>query len=82
MDAKDLVGASAWDRSRRRLYHAHDLAKFATALMDGTLISEASLAAATQPQNHKGWYGYGFLVSGVVTSASSATKAVPPGMPF
>lgn len=41
-----------------------DLVKFANALQGGKLISAESLAAATQPQNIKDWYGYGFMVSG------------------
>lgn len=41
-----------------------DLVKFAQALRGGKLISHASLALATSPQNNKGWYGYGFMVSG------------------
>lgn len=43
---------------------AGDLMRFATALQDGTLLSAESLQAATRPQNLKGWYGYGFMVSG------------------
>lgn len=43
---------------------ARDLVKFATALQSGKLISAESLAAATRPQNLKGWYGYGFMVGG------------------
>jgi len=27
-------------------------------------LSPSSLAAATSPQNHKAWYGYGFMVRG------------------
>ena len=41
-----------------------DMLKFAEALRAGRLISPASLALATAPQNNKGWYGYGFMVSG------------------
>lgn len=41
-----------------------DLLKFAVALESGTIISRKSLEAATMPQNHKAWYGYGFMVSG------------------
>lgn len=59
---------------------AHDLAKFATALMDGTLISEASLAAATRPQNHKDWYGYGFMVSGEGDERQFGHEGGAPGM--
>ena len=41
-----------------------DMLKFAEALRAGRLISPTSLALATAPQNNKGWYGYGFMVSG------------------
>jgi CubicO group peptidase (beta-lactamase class C family) len=41
-----------------------DLLKFGEALRSGTLVSPATLAAATSPQNHKAWYGYGFMVRG------------------
>jgi D-alanyl-D-alanine carboxypeptidase len=43
---------------------ARDLLRFATALQGGALISAESFEAATRPQNHQGWYGYGFMVSG------------------
>jgi len=43
---------------------AGDLLRFAEALRHGTLIPAAALDAATSPQNTKGWYGYGFMVSG------------------
>lgn len=42
----------------------HDMLKFATALQRGKFMSAKSLAAATMAQNLKGWYGYGFMVSG------------------
>lgn len=41
-----------------------DLLKFGEALRSGTLVAPATLAAATSPQNHKAWYGYGFMVRG------------------
>lgn len=41
-----------------------DLSRFVTALTNGTLISASLLHLATQPQNNKAWYGYGFMVSG------------------
>ncbi|OWQ55656.1 serine hydrolase [Stenotrophomonas maltophilia] len=41
-----------------------DLLKFGEALRSGKLLSPSSLAAATSPQNHKAWYGYGFMVRG------------------
>ncbi|MGE8244997.1 MAG: serine hydrolase [Stenotrophomonas maltophilia] len=43
---------------------ADDLLRFAEALRSGRLIPPAALQAATSPQNTKGWYGYGFMVSG------------------
>lgn len=43
---------------------AQDLLRFAEALRSGRLIPAAALDAATSPQNTKGWYGYGFMVSG------------------
>ncbi|KQQ82497.1 serine hydrolase [Xanthomonas sp. Leaf131] len=41
-----------------------DMLKFGEALRAGKLLSPALLEAATSPQNHKHWYGYGFMVSG------------------
>lgn len=41
-----------------------DMLKFVEALRAGRLVSPASLATATSPQNHKGWYGHGFMVGG------------------
>ncbi|MBB5866567.1 CubicO group peptidase (beta-lactamase class C family) [Xanthomonas arboricola] len=41
-----------------------DMLKFGEALRTGRLLSPALLGAATSPQNHKKWYGYGFMVSG------------------
>ena len=38
--------------------------KFGEALLRGKLVSPALLEQATSPQNHKAWYGYGFMVSG------------------
>lgn len=43
---------------------ARDLLRFAEALRAGRLIPAAAVQAATSPQNTKGWYGYGFMVSG------------------
>lgn len=43
---------------------AGDLMRSATALNNGTLLSARSLEAAIRAQNHKAWYGYGFMVSG------------------
>ncbi|TGW19181.1 class A beta-lactamase-related serine hydrolase [Stenotrophomonas maltophilia] len=41
-----------------------DMMKFAEALQSGKLVSPALLQQATTAQNHKGWYGYGFMVQG------------------
>jgi D-alanyl-D-alanine carboxypeptidase len=41
-----------------------DLLKFANALRSGKLVSMESFNIATRPQNHKVWYGYGFMVEG------------------
>lgn len=41
-----------------------DLLKFGEALRTGKLLSPASLAMATSPQNHNAWYGHGFMVRG------------------
>ncbi len=41
-----------------------DLQRFGDALLRGDLVSPALLDQATSPQNHKQWYGYGFMVSG------------------
>ncbi|MGG2101371.1 serine hydrolase domain-containing protein [Stenotrophomonas sp. NRRL B-14846] len=41
-----------------------DMMKFAEALQGGKLVSPALLQLATTAQNHKGWYGYGFVVQG------------------
>ncbi len=57
-----------------------DLVSFATALEDGTLISEKSLAAATRGQNLKGWYGYGFMVSGDGHDRQYGHEGGAPGM--
>lgn len=57
-----------------------DLVRFATALQDGKLISAESLAAATGPQNIKGWYGYGFMVSGEGRDRQFGHEGGAPGM--
>jgi D-alanyl-D-alanine carboxypeptidase len=41
-----------------------DMVKFAEALRSGWLVSPALLQQATTAQNHKGWYGFGFVVQG------------------
>ena len=57
-----------------------DLVKFVAALQDGLLISETSLTAATRPQNIKGWYGYGFMVSGEGRDRQYGHEGGAPGM--
>jgi D-alanyl-D-alanine carboxypeptidase len=57
-----------------------DLVRFATALEDGTLISAESLAAAIRGQNLKGWYGYGFMVSGDGRDRQYGHEGGAPGM--
>lgn len=58
----------------------HDLVSFAAALEDGRLISAESLAAATRGQNLKGWYGYGFMVSGEGRDRQYGHEGGAPGM--
>ena len=55
-----------------------DMVKFAEALQGGKLVSPALPQQATTAQNHKGWYGFGFVVQGEAGSISTATKAVRP----
>ncbi len=43
---------------------AADMLKFCEALRSGKLVSPALLRQATTAQNHKGWYGFGFVVQG------------------
>lgn len=57
-----------------------DLARFATALQEGRLLSAESLAAATRAQNLKGWYGYGFMVSGDGRDRQFGHEGGAPGM--
>ena len=59
---------------------ARDLVIFATALQDGKLLSAESLAAATRGQNLKGWYGYGFMVSGEDRDQQYGHEGGAPGM--
>lgn len=59
---------------------SRDLVKFATALQEGMLISAESLGAATRPQNLKGWYGYGFMVSGDGHDRQFGHEGGAPGM--
>jgi CubicO group peptidase (beta-lactamase class C family) len=57
-----------------------DLVRFVAALEDGTLVSAKSLAAATRGQNLKGWYGYGFMVSGEGRDRQYGHEGGAPGM--
>ncbi|HIE4562206.1 TPA: serine hydrolase domain-containing protein [Stenotrophomonas maltophilia] len=41
-----------------------DMVAFAEALRSGKLVSPALLQQATTAQNHKSWYGFGFVVQG------------------
>jgi len=41
-----------------------DMVAFAEALRSGKLVSPVLLQQATTAQNHKGWYGFGFVVQG------------------
>lgn len=41
-----------------------DMLRFAEALRGGKLVSPALLQQATTAQNHKRWYGFGFVVQG------------------
>jgi D-alanyl-D-alanine carboxypeptidase len=41
-----------------------DMFKFAQMLETGKLLPKELLAEAISPQNHGGWYGYGFQVDG------------------
>lgn len=43
---------------------ATDMLRFAEALRGGQLVSPALLQQATTAQNHKRWYGFGFVVQG------------------
>ncbi|HDS1103529.1 MULTISPECIES: serine hydrolase domain-containing protein [Stenotrophomonas] len=43
---------------------ATDMLKFAEALRGGKLVPPALLQQATTAQNHKRWYGFGFVVQG------------------
>ena len=58
---------------------AGDLLKFGQALLDGTLLDPALLQQATAVQNHKHWYGYGFMVSGEGPARQFGHKGGAPG---
>ena len=58
---------------------AGDLLKFGQALLDSTLLDLALLQQATAAQNHKHWYGYGFMVSGEGPARQFGHKGGAPG---
>ncbi|KRG78787.1 beta-lactamase [Stenotrophomonas ginsengisoli] len=58
---------------------AGDLLKFGQALLDGTLLDPALLQQATVAQNHKDWYGYGFMVSGIGPARQFGHEGGVPG---
>jgi CubicO group peptidase (beta-lactamase class C family) len=57
-----------------------DLLRFANALEAGTLLPKTWLTEATRPQNHEGWYGYGFMVGGEGDLRSYGHRGGAPGM--
>lgn len=57
-----------------------DLARFATALMDGTLLSKRLFEQATMAQAPKGGYGYGFGVAGTGAMRRFGHGGGAPGM--
>jgi CubicO group peptidase (beta-lactamase class C family) len=59
---------------------ARDLLRFASALEAGTLLSKTLLTEATKPQNHEGWYGYGFFLGGEGALRSYGHSGGAPGM--
>ena len=58
---------------------AGDLLKFAQALQSGVLLDAAWLEQATRAQNHKHWYGYGFMVSGEGATQQYGHEGGAPG---
>ena len=57
-----------------------DIWRFAQALQSGKLLSKATLAEATRPQNNKQWYGYGFTLLGANEIRSYGHGGGAPGM--
>ena len=49
------------------------------ALQGGVLLDASLLAQATQAQNHKHWYGCGFMVSGEGTARQYGHEGGAPG---
>lgn len=58
---------------------AADMLRFCEALRNGTLLSPALLQQATTAQNHKGWYGYGFVVQGQGSQRQYGHEGGAPG---
>jgi len=58
---------------------AADMLKFCEALRSGKLLSPALLQQATTAQNHKGWYGYGFVVQGQGSQRQYGHEGGAPG---
>jgi len=58
---------------------AADMLKFCEALRSGKLVSPALLRQATTAQNHKGWYGFGFVVQGQGSQRQYGHEGGAPG---
>jgi len=58
---------------------AADMLKFCEALRSGKLVSSALLRQATTAQNHKGWYGFGFVVQGQGSQRQYGHEGGAPG---
>ena len=58
---------------------AADMLKFCEALRSGKLVSPSLLQQATTAQNHKGWYGYGFVVQGQGSQRQYGHEGGAPG---
>jgi D-alanyl-D-alanine carboxypeptidase len=59
---------------------AGDMLRFSRALQTGLLLSPQLRDAATTGQNLKGWYGFGFMVSGRGSEARYGHEGGAPGM--
>jgi D-alanyl-D-alanine carboxypeptidase len=59
---------------------AGDLLRFSRALQTGLLLSDHVRDIATKGQNLKGWYGFGFMVSGQASEARYGHEGGAPGM--
>jgi len=58
---------------------AADMLKFCEALRSGKLVSPSLLRQATTAQNHKGWYGFGFVVQGQGSQRQYGHEGGAPG---